>query len=277
MADGSIASKPQAATKPQGAVDFVKLIPQGRAPKRADRSGAGSLPGRAMRYCDALTSATGYGYWIFPPIDLQLMWDGEQIFWSYENAAAWMPLSNAPSGAAQFPGFSDLFDAMAPPELQGYSPPFLTALPELGGVQVWTGLLARTKPGWGLAVRQPVNLPGTPGLVAWEGIVETDHWFGPLFSNFRITRTDVPVRLRSHVPFLQVQPVPQIAYREEILNNYGMRSGDEMTADDWADFASVLMPDAAKQASQGTYAVRIRKRRGCPMHAEMLKRTMEET
>ncbi len=271
MADGSIVPRTQ------GVVEFVKLVGEGRPPKRADRSGAGSLPGRAMRYCDALTSATGYGYWLFPPIDLQLMWDGEQIFWSFDNAACWLPLSGATSGAAQFPGFAAKFDETAPEELKGFSPPFLTALPELGGVQIWTGLLARTRPGWSLNVRQPVNLPGIPGLTAWEGIVETDHWFGPLFTNFRITRTDFPVRLRAHVPFMQVQPIPQIAYREDSLNNLSVRSADEMTDTDWTDLGQVLRPDAAHEAHQGTYAVRIRKRRACPYHAEMLKKELEST
>ena len=209
------------------------------------------------------------------PIDLQLLWDGEQIFWSYGNAAAWLPLTGAASGAVQFPGFANQFDEAAPPELEGYSPPFLTALPELGAVQIWTGLLARTKPGWSLMVRQPVNLPPTPGLTGWEGIVETDHWFGPLFSNFRITRTDFPVRLRAQVPFLQIQPVPQIAYREDVLNDLSCRSIEDMTGEDWGDLGNVVLPDTDPNSRLGSYAVRIRKRRSCPYHAEMLSKTLE--
>lgn len=253
------------------------MIGTGRSPKRADRAGAGLLPGRAMRYCDALTTATGYGYWLFPPIDLQLMWDGEQIFWSYEDAAAWLPLSGAESGAAQFPDFAAKFDELAPAYLRGCSPPFLTALPELGGIQIWTGLLARTCPGWSLNVRLPVNLPNTAGLTAWEGIVETDHWFGPLFTNFRITRTDFPVRLRANTPFMQIQPIPQIAYRDDMLNGLRVRSVDEMSENDWNDFGDVLVPDEKKIDHQGTYAVRIRKRRSCPHQAQVLRESLETT
>lgn len=257
-------------------VEFVKLIPQGRDPKRADRSGAGSIPGRAMRFCDALTTATGYGYWLFPPIDMQLLWDGEQILWTFDGASSWMPLTGSDSGAAQFPGYADVFNNSAPNELEGFAPPFLTALPELGGVQIWTGLLARTKPGWSLNVRMPVNLPGIPGLTAWEGIVETDHWFGPLFTNFRLTRTDFPVRLRAQVPFMQIQPIPQIAYREDVLNGLVLRQAGEMTPQDWEDFGQVVLPDERKEAHQGSYAVRIRKRRNCPHHAAMLQATVSE-
>ena len=264
------------ADQPRSVVEFMKLVPQGRDPKRAERSGAGSIPGRAMRWCDALTTATGYGYWLFPPIELQLLWDGEQVFWSYGDLEEWLPLSGAPSGAAQFPDFEAEFNKSAPPALAGYSPPFLTALPELGGVQIWTGLLARTRPGWSLNVRLPVNLPGIPGLTAWEGIVETDHWFGPLFTNFRLTRTDFPVRLRAHIPYMQVQPLPQAAYREDALSNFSLRSAGEMTDADWSDLEQVLLPNEAHEAHQGTYAVRIRKRRACPRHAEMVRGIVEE-
>ena len=254
------------ASDPAGVVEFVKIIPAGRLPKRADRSGAGSLPGRAMRYCDALTSATGYGYWLFPPMDLQLLWDGEQIFWSCDGATTWQPLSGTETGAIQFPDFADAFDSLAPAGMAGLSPPFLTALPEAGTVQIWTGLLARTKPGWSLNVRSPVNLPPIAGLTAWEGLIETDHWFGPLFTNFRITKTDCPVYLRAQTPFIQVQPVPQIAYHEMTLHQFVVRDVTAMTAQDWHEFARVLRPDEGR-GGQGNYAVRARKRRSCPRQA----------
>ena len=255
-------------------VEFIKLIPQGRLPKQADRSGAGSLPGRAMRYCEALTSATGYGYWLFPPMDLQLLWDGDQVFWCCDDAASWRPLSGTKSGAIQFPGFSEAFDGVAPAWMRGFSPPFLTALPELGTVQIWTGLLARTKPGWSLNVRMPVNLPAIAGLTAWEGIVETDHWFGPLFTNFRITKTDHPVYLRAQVPFMQVQPLPQVAYQDAALNPASVRETGDMSDQDWSELAQVLQPGGPGSGGPGDYAVRVRKRRGCPRHALMRERAI---
>lgn len=246
-------------------VEFFCLIPQIRPPKRAERSAAGYLPSRAMRYCDALTSATGYGYWVFPPMDIRLIWDGEQVFWSYGADETWLPLSGTDSGAVQFPNYSAVFDETAPEFLQGYSPPFLTALPEAGGVQIWTGLLAKTRPGWSLSVRAPVNLPAIPGLVAWEGIVETDLWLGPLFTNMRLTRTDFPVHIRAHAPFLQVQPVPQLAYREETLADFECRQVSDLTELDWNRLGEVLLPHPNAEIRQGSYAVAVRKRRLCPV------------
>jgi hypothetical protein len=252
-------------------VEFFRLIPEARSPKRAERAAAGYIPSRAMRYCDALTSATGYGYWVFPPIDLRLLWDGEQMFWSYGEDETWLPLSGTPSSAAQYPDYAAVFDSFVPEALRGYSPPFITAMPELGGVQIWTGLLAKTRPGWSLSVRPPVNLPPIPGLATWEGIIETDIWFGPLFSNFRVTRTDTPVHIRSHAPFLQVQPVPQLAYREETLGSFDCKEPAELTSEDWTQLGEVLLPHPDHEIRQGAYAVKVRKRRMCPIDHRMLQ------
>lgn len=252
-------------------VEFVRLVSQTRLPKRADRSAAGYLPSRAMRYCDAVTSATGFGYWVFPPMDFRLQWDGEQIFWSFGDDEEWLPLSGTESGSVQFPDFASHFNSIAPAELEGYSPPFITALPEPGGVQIWTGLLAKTRPGWSLSVRSPVNLPTIPGLVAWEGIVETDLWLGPLFNNFRITRTNFTVQIRANTPFLQVQPIPQLAYRDDALSNFECSEAASLSAEDWRKLGDVLLPHADAEIRQGSYAVAVRKRRLCPVsHTSLL-------
>jgi len=57
-------------------VSFYKLTPGGRAPVRADRSVAGTLPVRALRYCEAVCTASALGYYVFPPLDLTIEWDG---------------------------------------------------------------------------------------------------------------------------------------------------------------------------------------------------------
>jgi hypothetical protein len=251
-------------------VEFFRLIPSTRPPKRAERSAAGYLPARAMRYCDALTSATGYGYWIFPPMDIRLLWNGEQVFWSYGDDESWLPLSGTDSGAVQFPNYAAFFDATAPEALTGYSPPFLTALPEPGGVQMWTGLLAKSRPGWSLSVRSPVNLPAIPGLATWEGIIETDLWLGPLFTNFRLTKTDLVVHVRANTPIIQVQPVPQLAYREEILSAFAVSEVGDLASEDWDRLAQVLLPHPNPTVRQGEYAVAVRKRRTCPYDSSAL-------
>jgi hypothetical protein len=111
---------------------FHQMTGRGRAPIRAERSACGTLPVRAVRYCEALTSATAFGWWLFSPIDIEMLWDGSEIFWRCDDAPDWMPL--LPS--AQLPNYAAEFDAFVPEALKGCSPPFLTALPEPGTVQL---------------------------------------------------------------------------------------------------------------------------------------------
>ena len=82
-------------------VQFHRFIPTARLPQRADRSAAGSLPTRAFRYCEPSTSASGYGYYIFPPISFSLQWDGNDIMWTWEGAGTWLPLKSV--AVPQFP------------------------------------------------------------------------------------------------------------------------------------------------------------------------------
>lgn len=230
---------------------------------RADRSAMGTLPMRAVRYCEALTSATAFGWWLFPPIDLELLWDGNDIFWRCDEAPDWMPLQTA----AQLPNYVAEFDAIAPAALKGCSPPFLTALPEPGTLQLWSGVIAQTAPDWHLLVRSPANLPQAGGICLFEGIVETDRWFGPLFTNMRFTRSHTPVRLRSDYPLIQVQPLPRHSYSNDTLDRIGITPGPSgLTADHWQAYAdSIVEPNSRPNRSFGAYAASVRKtRRVCP-------------
>src|ERR1700693_4312228 len=99
-------------------VRFHQLTRRGRAPIRADRSACGTLPARAVRYCEALTSATAFGWWLFPPIDLDLLWDGSDVFWRCDEAPDWMPL--LPS--AQLAEYEAEIDAAAHENLHRLAP-----------------------------------------------------------------------------------------------------------------------------------------------------------
>ena len=246
-------------------VHFYRLIEEARLPQRADRSAAGTLPTRAYRYCEAVTAAAAFGWWIFPPTDLQVLWDGYDIFWQCMGWQDWLPL--APT--AQLPEFSTRFDSFAPERVRGYAPPFLTALPEPGTLQIWTGLMARTAADWSLLIRAPANLPSPGGYSMYEGIVETDRWFGPLFTNLRLTRTQSPVRLRADFPLAQAQPLPRAAYAGETLGKVDVTVGmDGFTVQDWNDYAaSIATPNADPARTFGGYAAGSRKRMrgGCPL------------
>ena len=253
--------------QPNPAVTFYGAVPGCRAPMRADPSVLGTLPSRGFQYCEALRAASSFGWYVFPPIDFTLQWDGSQIIWTYRGAKAWYPLTSA-----QFPGYQAVFDRAAPKRLRGFAPPFLTAVPEPGIVQVWTGLMVESAEDWSVLVRPPANLPRSLAFDLYEGIVETDRWFGPLFTNLRLVKTDVPIHFSTETPLVQVQPLHRSTYADEVSNRFAVvrrparvsrRSMGALRADD---------RQAQRRTAAGRWryatAVRRRRRSGCPVHAE---------
>jgi hypothetical protein len=238
-------------------VEFFQLVPNANPPRRADKSVGGVIPARALRYCEAITSASAFGWYVFLPIAFKVVWDGHDMLWTYDGTDEWLPLTR---DAVQYPGFRETFDRAAPPEVQGFSPPFLTPSLQPGGLQIWTGCIARTAPGWSLLVRGVANLPHGLSYQMLEGIIETDHWFGPLFDNIRILKTDVPIEFRTDVPFLQIQPVRKAVYAEKLLQNYEVKELDQLLPEHWDAFhRTVVVPNTAAERKRGQYAVSVRK------------------
>lgn len=257
-----------ASPEPAPLVTFHRLVPEARLPTRADRAAGGSLPTRAFRYCEAIVSASAFGYYLFSPITFSVVWDGTGMRWTWNGAGAgggtgpggadWQPLESA-----QFPHFSGRFDRVAPPDLRGFAPPFVSALQEPGLLQVWSGYIARTRPDWSLLLRPPANLPRKPGYEVFEGIVESDRWFGPLFGAVRITRTDAPVTFSADYPLFQVQPLPRSVYAAGTLDDFTILPElTQLTPQDWGDYReTVKRPNVQVQRPRGQYAAGVRRRR----------------
>jgi hypothetical protein len=232
---------------------FYRLIPDAPAPRRADRSADGMLPTRGYRYCEALASASAFGWYIYPPLNFSLVWDGVEIAWTYEGAEDWYPLRGA-----QFPGFRQHFEGVAPDPIKHLAPPFLVPAREPGVVQIWSGYLARTAPGWALLSRGPANIPRNQGYEHFEGIIESETWFGPLFTNIRLTRTNSPVEFHIRYPLFQVQPLLRECYHEVPFEVVGL---SELSEVDWRSFEATIRPNIDQMRLLGHYAVGARRRR----------------
>jgi Family of unknown function (DUF6065) len=231
---------------------FYRLIPDAPVPRRADRSADGMLPTRGYRYCEALASASAFGWYIYPPLNFSLVWDGVEIAWTYEGAEDWYP-----ARAVQYPGFRRLFEEVAPDPAKPLAPTFLAAAREPGVVQIWSGYLARTAPGWALLSRGLANIPRTQGYEHFEGIIESESWFGPLFTNIRLTRTNSPVEFHVRYPLFQVQPLPRQCYEDVPFEILGL---SELSEADWQAFEATIKPNTDQLRTLGHYAVDARRR-----------------
>lgn len=228
---------------------FYKLISAAPNPQRADRSACGTLPTQAFRYCEPIAAASGFGFYFYPPLNFKLMLDGDEILWTYEGASAWFALS----GAAQFPGFVEEYHNKAPDGL-GKPPTFLAQGLMPGTVQIWGGYLARTNPQWSLLVRGVSNYASRKAYSNFEGIIESDRWFGPLFTNIRLTRTNSPIEFHTRYPLFQVQPIPASAYKSPSFDVI-----DDLELEDWRRFDETVKPSLDKSRRLGRYAVDVRR------------------
>jgi hypothetical protein len=237
-------------------VRFVRAIPEGRDPMRADRSALGTIPAAAFQYCEAVTSASAFGYYVFLPRTVWLRWDGTDALYTHEGATEWMPVKND-----LYPGTEEWFDPLAPEDIKGYCPPWVAQTLAPGVVQLWTGLFMRTREGWSALARPLANVPRSKQYEVYEGLVETDRWFGPLFINVRLTAIDAPVELTADRPLFQIQPLLRETYAERQLRTMQVAGSlAEMTAEEWDGYRNAVVNPNKSPRAPGGYAVAVRKR-----------------
>ncbi len=219
---------------------FHQLYPGAPAPCRADPTLSGSVSLRAHRHCEPISAASAFGWYLLPPVDFSLMSDGETTYWKLNLDEPWHPLEHA----ELFPGFAEHCRAQKPDWSESTAlPPFLGRSVEPNLVQLWFGVVARTRTGWSLLVRPLANHPRDSRFDVLDGIIQTDWWSGPLVTPIRIRKTDEPIRFLHTRPFCQLQPVPTESYAAETLADFEIREGlASMPNDDWAAFLSSLPP-----------------------------------
>jgi hypothetical protein len=124
------------------------------------------------------------------------------------NQSGWALLNPHPftatwSGDENPSGVTIEFDQKPPPARA-----FVTSHFGYGIVTWQVPYLFRTPPGWNLLARGPANDP-RDGIGPLEGLIETDWSVAQFTMNWKITRTDHPVRFEAGDPFCVVVPQPR--------------------------------------------------------------------
>ena len=238
---------------------------------RADKSAMGSIPAAAHQYCEALRTASGFGWYLFPPTDISLRWDGAEVFLLQHDDEAeagdrrgqWKPLTSH-----VMPEMAAAWDASCPPELKGGTPPYVSALFVPGVVQIWTGLFASTAPGWQMLVRPLANVTASRSISLYEGVVDTS-WFKPcpVFINIRLLATHEVIHIPRNKPLFQLQPIPAICFQD---NGADAGMPDALPAHDtgsveakafWSGVSNTIRSVSAERpADFGRYGAEVRKR-----------------
>ena len=243
-------------------VEFFRVSPQIILPMRADKSALGSIPAAAHQYCEALRTASSFGWYVFPPADIRLRWDGAEVFLSNEEGE-WEPLTSRVSAE-----MSEAWDATCPPQLKGSVPPYVSALFVPGVVQIWSGLFASTVPDWHLLVRPLANVTGSRAWSCYEGVIETG-WFKPcpVFINIRLLATGEVIHIARNKPLFQLQPLHASCFHDAatdagMFDELPAMGSDGVAAQEfWDGVTNTIRSVSAERLPDfGRYGAEVRKR-----------------
>lgn len=180
---------------------FYALHDSLKPPMKADTAALGRLPLSAFQYCEAVRTASGTGWYVFPPRDFSVLFDGQEVFLAEDGD--WRALRSEPLG----PEAEADWDARFAPRF-GPVPNFLEDLSDTGILQVWSGYFVTTDPGEFLQIRPLANVHTKSSYWCYEGIVETDQFAPfPLFVNLQLVRTNSEIFFPRDFPLFQVAVV----------------------------------------------------------------------
>ena len=163
----------------------------------------------AVRWCGPFTNANRAGWWVFPPVDIDITWKGGSEF-DYE---LYSEYSDVDWHLIRFLMDEEDKSHVDQWSCTGGRMKFAWGLVEPAVVQIWTGCIFQTPPGWALQIRSPVNFEPRPCHVM-EAILETEWLHYDIWMNVAFDRPNETVRLRRDEwpPLAQLIPVPRSSY-----------------------------------------------------------------
>lgn len=200
-----------------------RLHPKGIRLEPAEKTLKGTAHPAGVKFCKPFTLANSQGFWVYPPVDIdfQLTDNGfefkELEFWG----ASEHELVKSLVKDSDFVNIDDFCP------ISGRSK-FTWGAVEPNVVQIWTGCIFQTDPGWCLHLRNPINFPNS-NFQIMEGILETDWMFYDIWINVVVTRKNEWIRLRKDqpYPFAQIVPIKRDSLDHSLSEAFVNRQSSE--------------------------------------------------
>lgn len=221
-----------------------KLHPKTIRVVRAEKTLNDTANPVATKWCRPYSSANAIGWWLFPPINIDIVWLGGKNF-EHRMLEPW---SNTDHELVQSLS-SDSVDNICPPSGRTK---FTWGAVEEGVAQIWTGCIFQTPPGWCLQIRSPINSPN-PDYHVMEGILETDWmWYDIWINlNFHTKNKVIEIRKDQWPPLAQLIPVRRETvdgdwkHKEEIVNRQSPEANQVI--DYWLNYNKKKFASGGKQ------------------------------
>lgn len=264
-------------------LEIWRLHPNGVGVVPADRRLLGEAPPGALKWCGPFNYANQAGWWLYPPFDVDVIYrpDGGEKryarkFDTHPDCRALNPL----------PGFFEhhllsdyghgeeaVIGAMLQPHHQyrrRLRQTYAFGETEMNVMNVWTGCVFRTPPGWCLHLRSPVNLNMGQPFTVQEAMLETDWMPYDVWLNLKFFEYDrwASIRREQHYPIAQIIPVRRETFdakwslRDRVLGRTGEHADRAAQIfDEWNEYNQRKWMARGGEKDSATYR-RERRRRG---------------
>lgn len=239
-------------------LEVWRLHPHGVRIVPADPHLLGEAPPAAVRWCGPFTYANKAGWWLYPPLDIDIVYkpvDEQQTYDSRYDTDVDLRAANRMPGYFDYHVVTDyeheehavIDDLLEPRHQYRTNERELYAFGhvEMNVVSIWTGCIFRTPPGWSLQIRSPINLDLDQPFRIQEGMLETDWLQYDIWLNLKFFRYHERAILRRNqkYPMAQLVPVRRDSYSEKwrlqdtVLNCDGPSRAEAVKVfDAWNDY-----------------------------------------
>ena len=193
----------------------------------------------ALTKCGPYVHANKMGWWIFPGVDLDFTYHGDNNWDVQEYTKFDMQKEQ------------ELLNSFPPYEYKGedgktkihqFTPRahVNAGLADHNIIQIWTGCMFRTPPGWCLLIRSPINAGESYNrpFHIQEGIIESDWMDYDIWMNLVVNRTHERVSIRQNMwpPIAQIIPIRREAYEEKWDIDDRVLSSEDPECASWQDY-----------------------------------------
>lgn len=193
----------------------------------------------AVTKCGPLVHANCLGWWVFPGIDFDAEYLGNNK-WNiteynqYSDTKEWQFYNSLPG--YEYKDENDEKKVYRPGPRQHLAAGSPKAA-EDNMLQIWTGAIFRTPPGWCLHIRNPINVAqdyNRPFTIQ-EGVIESDWMDYDIWTNILVERENEKIEFRRNMwpPLAQLVPVRRESYE---MKNWTV--DDELITEEDPEFSS---------------------------------------
>lgn len=176
---------------------FHRILPIAPDIKLADKSADGTMPARAFAHCEAMRLVSGWGYYLFPPCDISIMWCYSNIMARFKVDEEWQLVDD--DGIRPYME-NDMDDVPMPG--------VVSKIREHGHFQLTFGYMGKSEDDEvGYIIRPAINIAASPVVQFYEGVVNFASESKEIFINGRFNVSDHEFMLRRDTPMFQVCPV----------------------------------------------------------------------